>query len=125
VAATVYSMRCAELKKRYTANSKLKEPSFTTQYNALWALSNLGCLSRKNCIWLGKRVIEMIERFTERDQREMLDRLQDRRARAWARWQKRIQEKQAAQEVKKGCRPPKQAAPAPEALVPTLDPWEE
>lgn len=123
MASTVYAQRCNELKTRYTTNSKSKEPSFITQFNALWALSNLGRLSRMNCIWLGKRVIEMIERWTEPDQREMLDRLQERHSRAWARWEKRIAEKQAkaAGGAKKGCRKsetPAQAPPAPEN-----DPW--
>jgi hypothetical protein len=96
VATTVYAARCNELKNRYTTNAKSKESSFVTQYNALWALSNLGRLSRMNCIWLGKRVIEMIEHWSDQDQREMLDRLQDRQARAWKRWEARIAAKQAA-----------------------------
>jgi hypothetical protein len=129
VATTIYAKRCAELKDRYTANSKLEKPSFVTQFNCLWALANLGRLSRMNCIWLGKRVHEMIETWTEQDQREMLDRLQERQARAWKRWEKRIAEKQAAKEAKKGWRfgrSPKQEAPA-QTTPPapgSIDPWD-
>jgi hypothetical protein len=119
VATTVYAQRCDELKTRYTTNAKSKEPSFVTQYNALWALSNLGRLSRVNCIWLGKRVHEMIEHWTEQDQREMLDRLSERKARAWKRWEARIAEKQAAKAAgaTKGRarkETPAQVPPAPE-----------
>jgi hypothetical protein len=118
VATTVYAQRCDELKTRYTTNSKSKDPSFVTQYNSLWALSNLGRLSRVNCIWLGKRVHEMVERWAEPDQREMLDRLQDRHSRAWKRWEARIAEKQAkAAGTTKGRRKnetPVLAPPAPE-----------
>ena len=122
MATTVYAQRCEELKTRYTSNSKSKEPSFTTQFNALWALSNLGRLSRMNCIWLGKRVHEMIEHWTEQDQKEILDRLQDRHARAWARWQKRIAEKAAkAAGATKGRG--KKETPAPAPLAPDNDTW--
>jgi hypothetical protein len=125
VAATVYSMRCAELKDRYTANSKLKEPSFVTQFNCLWALANLGRLSRMNCIWLGKRVHEMVESWTENDQREMLDRLQERQARAWKRWEVRIAEKQSAKEAAqaRGRVRRKQEIPAPVPPAQDNDPW--
>jgi hypothetical protein len=97
VATTVYAQRCNELKNRYTTNSKSKEPSFVTQYNSLWHLANLGRLSRHNVIWLGKRIHEMVEAWgtTEENQREMLDRLHERQARAWKRWEARIAEKAA------------------------------
>ncbi len=123
MATTVYAQRCEELKTRYTTNAKSKEPSFTTQFNALWALSNLGRLSRLNCIWLGKRVHEMIEHWTEQDQREMLDRLQERQARAWKRWEARIAEKAAkkAAVATKGRR--KQETPALAPPAPDNDPW--
>jgi hypothetical protein len=120
----VYAQRCDELKTRYTTNVKAKDPSFITQYNSLWHLANLGRLSRMNCIWLGKRVHEMIEHWTAQDQREMLDRLQERHTRAWARWEKRIAEKQAAKAVgaTKGRR--KSETPAPVAPDNENDPWE-
>lgn len=95
MAATVYAQRCAELKARYTNNAKSKDPFFITQFNALYALANLGRLSRHNVIWLGKRIHEMIEIWTMPEQREMLDRLQERQERAWRRWEKRIAERAA------------------------------
>ena len=95
MAQTVYAARCNQLKTRFVANQKSANPNFTTQFNNLWALANLGRLSRMNVIWLGKRVHEMIEHWTEQDQREMLDRLQERQARAWKRWEARIAEKAA------------------------------
>jgi hypothetical protein len=125
VATTVYAQRCDELKTRYTTNSKSKDPSFVTQYNSLWALSNLGRLSRVNCIWLGKRVHEMIEHWTEQDQWDMLDRLQERHTRAWARWEKRIAEKQAAKTAgtTKGRSRTKDKQPTTPAASPDTDIW--
>jgi hypothetical protein len=129
VAATVYAQRCDELKERYLRNSKSKEPSFVTQFNALWQLSNLGRLSRHNCIWLGKRIHEMSEawgqQWHEQNQIEMVDQLRDRHARAWKRWEKRIEERAAA----KAARAEKRAAKGKTVPVaPTapegFDPWD-
>jgi hypothetical protein len=123
VATTVYAQRCNELKNRYTTNAKSKEPSFVTQYNSLWHLANLGRISRMNVIWLGKRVHEMIERFTDQDQRDMLDRLQERHARAWKRWEARIAEKQAAKAAGATKRRSKTEAPVQAPPAPENDPW--
>ena len=99
MAATVYARRCQELKERYLNNSKSKEPSFTTQFNALFQLANLGRLSRHNCIWLGKRINEISEAWLLPDQQEMIDRLRERQERAWRRWEKRIAERVAAKDA--------------------------
>jgi hypothetical protein len=124
VAATVYSIRCQELKNRYVNNARSKESSFVTQYNALWALANLGRLSRMNVIWLGKRIHEMVEAWTEQDQREMLDRLQERQARAWQRWQKRVEEKQAAKAAGAAKARRKTETPVLAPPAPGSDPWD-
>ena len=129
-AMTVYAQRCSQIKTRFLANQKSAIPSFTTQYNYLWALSNLGRLSRMNCIWLGKAIHRMIEYWLDdavevtkdkQNQREMLDQLQERQARAWKRWEARIAEKQEAKASGKKVRGkkdvPAQAAPAPEEDV--------
>ena len=124
-AMTVYAARCSQLKDRLVANQKSANPNFTTQFNNAWALANLGRLSRMNVIWLGKRIHEMIERWVEPDQREMLDRLSDRQARAWKRWEARIAEKQAAKAAGTTKGRSKTETPAPAAPAANVDPWEE
>jgi hypothetical protein len=124
VATTVYAQRCACLKERHERNRDSKEPKFIVQFNNLWALANLGRLSRMNCIWLGKRIHAMVETWTEPDQREMLDRLQERQARAWKRWEKRIAEYAAAKQAGKRGRKQQPITPAQEPPSPSIDPWE-
>ena len=125
MATTVYAQRCAQLKNRHTANSKSKEPCFTTQYNNLWALANLGRLSRHNVIWLGKQINAMSESWHEPDQLEKIEQLRERQARAWKRWEKRIAERAAAKLASGGKRSKKPITPAQESLSPSsIDPWE-
>ncbi len=124
MATTIYAQRCAQLKERYERNRDSKELRFIVQYNDLWALANLRRLSRMNCIWLGKRVHEMVEAWTEPDQRTMLDNLQARQARAWDRWRKRIEEREAAKSAGSGKRGRKQQPTTTAPLAPpTFDVW--
>ena len=126
MACTVDAARCAELISRYRNNSTSKEPHFTTQWNAVWLLLGRLKLSRHNVILCGKFINQMADSWTSKDQLEMIDQLRERQARSWKRWEKRIAEKQAAKEAKKGWRfgrPPKQEVPAPVSPAPANDPW--
>jgi hypothetical protein len=116
------------LKNRFLNNAKSQDPSFLTQYNALWHLANLGRLSRHNVIWLGKQIIRMTEAWGgNSEQQEMIEQLRERQARAWKRWEKRIAERAAAKAASAGKRGKKNqpTTPAPpEPPAPNLDPWE-
>ena len=126
MATTVDAARCAELISRYRNNSTSKQPNFTTQWNAVWLLLGRLKLSRHNVILCGKFINQMADSWTSKDQLEMIDQLRERQARSWKRWEKRIAEKQAAKEAKKGWRfrrPPKPEVPAQEPLAPEEDVW--
>jgi hypothetical protein len=99
MATTVDAARCAELISRYRNNNKSKEPDFVTQFNAVWHLLGRLRLSRHNVILCGKFIVEMADTWTSTDQLEMIDRLRERQARSWERWEKRIAEKQAKKEA--------------------------
>jgi hypothetical protein len=120
VACTVTAARCAELIARYRGNKNSKEPSFTTQFNAVFHLLGRLRLSRHNCILCGKFIHEMADAWTEQSQREMIDQLRERQVRAWKRWEARIAERAAA----KATGPTKKQKPTPTPTVPTNDPWE-
>jgi hypothetical protein len=126
VATTVSARRCAELIARYRSNKNSKEPSFTTQFNAVFHLLGRLRLSRHNCILLGKFIAEMQDKWTEKDQLEMIDQLRERQERAWRRWEKRITERAAAklQSGGKRGRSKKELTPATTPEVSTHDPWE-
>jgi hypothetical protein len=125
MATTVYAQRCAQMKERFARNLDSKEPNFITQWNYLWGLSNLGRLSRMNCIWLGKQINAMSEAWHEPNQLEMIEQLRERQARAWKRWEKRIAERAAAKLASGGKRTKKEpTTPAPVAPV-DIDVWED
>jgi hypothetical protein len=125
-AMTIYAQRNAELRQRYANNKKSKEPSFETQWNALWHLANTKRLSRHGVIWLGKAINEMSDVWPEQAQQEMIETLRERQARAWKRWETRIAERAAAKAAGTSKRSRKQQppTPAPEAPPPSIDPWE-
>jgi hypothetical protein len=100
MARTVYAARVSELKQRYLKVSRSDARFFSIEFNCLYAFSALGRLSRHNVIWLGKAINEMMDHWTSPEEREQLDRLQERQQRAWARWQKRIEDRAAAKEAK-------------------------
>jgi hypothetical protein len=126
VACTVDAARCAELIARYRNNRTSKEPDFVTQFNAVFHLLGRLKLSRHNVILAGKFINQMADTWTSRDQTEMVDQLRERQARSWKRWEKRIADKQAAKDAKKGWqfgRPPKQETPVPAPPAPENDVW--
>src|SRR5580704_1126129 len=96
MATTVSARRCAELIARYRGNKNSKEPSFTTQFNAVFHLLGRLRLSRHNAILCGKFINEMADTWTDKDQLEMIESLRERQARAWKRWETRIAERAAA-----------------------------
>jgi hypothetical protein len=81
-------------------------------------------LSRHNVILCGKFINQMGDTWTGRDQMEMIDQLRERQARSWKRWEKRIEEKQAAKAAGTTKGHNKKETPAPVAPAPNLDPWE-
>ena len=121
---TVYAARNAELVSRYRSNQKSKEPSFETQFNAVWHLLGMKRLSRHNTILCGKFINEMAETWTEQSQRERIDQLRERQERAWRRWEKRIADIEAAKAAgaAKGRSKKKDQPTTPEVL--TQDVWE-
>ena len=119
MATTVSARRCAELIARYRGNKNSKEPSFTTQFNAVFHLLGRLRLSRHNCILCGKFINEMADTWIDRDQLEMIESLRERQARSWDRWKKRIEERKA----EKAAGPTKKHKPTPAPIVPTHDPW--
>jgi hypothetical protein len=123
MATTVTAARCAELIARYRNNKKLKEPDFVTQFNAVWHLLGRLRLSRHNVILCGKFIVEMADTWTSTDQLEMIDRLRERQARSWKRWEKRIAEKQAAKAFGATKRRSKTEAPVQAPPAPENDPW--
>ena len=78
MATTVSARRCAELIARYRGNKNSKEPSFTTQFNAVFHLLGRLRLSRHNCILCGKFINEMADTWIDRDQLEMIESLRER-----------------------------------------------
>jgi hypothetical protein len=121
---TVYAARNAELVSRYRSNQKSKEPSFETQFNAVWHLLGTKRLSRHNTILCGKFIDEMTDAWTEQSQREMVDQLRERQERAWRRWEKRIADLEAAKLAGSAPgRKKKDQSTAP-STAPTIDPWE-
>ena len=96
MACTVDAARCAELIARYRGNKTSKEPSFVTQFNAVFHLLGRLRLSRHNVILAGKFINEMADTWNDKEQLEMIDQLRARQQRSWERWRKRIKEKAAA-----------------------------
>jgi hypothetical protein len=125
MACTVDAARCAELIARYRGNKTSKEPSFTTQFNAVFHLLGRLRLSRHNVILCGKFINEMADTWNDKEQLEMIDQLRARQQRSWKRWETRIAEKAAAKAAGAGRRGRKQTtaptrAPAP---IADFDPW--
>jgi hypothetical protein len=126
VASTIYAQRNSELKNRYVNNRKSKDPSFETQWNALWHLANMKRLSRHNVIALGKFILEMQEAWTSTEQQEQIEQLRARQERAWRRWEARIAERAEAKLASGGKRSPKKDTPTPTPAAPVpdgIDPW--
>jgi|SRR5580692_2322133 hypothetical protein len=123
MATTVSARRCAELIARYRGNKNSKEPSFTTQFNAVFHLLGRLRLSRHNCILCGKFINEMADTWTKQSQREMIDQLRERQERAWRRWEKRIADRAAAKAAGSSSRKKTQPTSTP-TTVPTVDLWE-
>jgi hypothetical protein len=124
-AMTVYAARNAELVSRYRNNKKSKESNFETQFNAVWHLLGTKRLSRHNVILCGKFINEMADVWISEGQLEMIDQLRERQERAWRRWEKRIEEREAQKAAGpySGRKKTKNQSSTP-ATAPTVDPWE-
>lgn len=121
--STIYARRHAELKDRYKNNRDSKSPTFETQFNALFHLLNTKRLSRHNTILCGKWVLEMQDRWTASDQLPKIAELSERHAKAWARWQRRIEER-AAQKAAGSTSRKKTKPTSTPSTAPTVDVWE-
>jgi hypothetical protein len=122
--STIYARRHAELKLRYTANRNSKNPTFEPQYNAIFHLLGTKRLSRHNTILCGKWILEMQDAWTAPDQQAKLAELSDRHAKAWARWQRRIEERAAQKAAGSIGRKKMKNQPSILTTAPTVDIWE-